>query len=143
MLHFVLRYFRPLYGFILPHKEPIALHLSLSFSLMIVYIFLLILLFAFIVDPQELLEEILDAEDSCNDERLEGLFCGAIKYLHGNRSKPDPAVYLTLMYLSKTSSSIFNSDVIIQVGIFFIYPFESHQLAFYKHIHLYLYYLAF
>ncbi|XP_022317209.2 integrator complex subunit 1-like [Crassostrea virginica] len=66
------------------------------------------------VDPQELLEEILDAEDSCNDERLEGLFCGAIKYLHGNRSKPDPAVYLTLMYLSKTSSSIFNSDVIIQ-----------------------------
>ncbi|XP_056018068.1 integrator complex subunit 1-like isoform X2 [Ostrea edulis] len=66
------------------------------------------------VDPQELLEEILDAEDTCDDERLEGLFCWAVKYLHGNRSKPDPAVYLTLMYLAKTKSSVFNSDVIIQ-----------------------------
>lgn len=70
----------------------------------------------FLVDPQELLEEILDAEDTCDEERLEGLFCGAVKYLHGNRSKPDPAVYLTLMYLAKTKASMFNSDVIIQVG---------------------------
>lgn len=66
------------------------------------------------VDPQEILEEILDAEDTCDDEKLEGLFCGAVKYLHGNRSKPDPAVYLTLMYLAKTKASMFNSDVIIQ-----------------------------
>lgn len=70
----------------------------------------------FSVDPQELLEEILDAEDTCDDERLEGLFCGAVKYLHRNRSKPDPAVYLTLMYLAKTKASMFNSDVIIQVS---------------------------
>lgn len=70
----------------------------------------------FSVDPQEILEEILDAEDTCDDEKLEGLFCGAVKYLHGNRSKPDPAVYLTLMYLAKTKASMFNSDVIIQVG---------------------------
>ncbi|XP_061168184.1 integrator complex subunit 1-like [Saccostrea echinata] len=66
------------------------------------------------VDPQELLEEILDAEDTCDDERLEGLFCGAVKHLHGNRSKPDPAVYLTLLYLAKTKSTVFNSDVVIQ-----------------------------
>ncbi|KAK3090472.1 hypothetical protein FSP39_012133, partial [Pinctada imbricata] len=66
------------------------------------------------VDSHNLLEEVLEAEDTCNDERMEGLLCGAVKHLHYNRSKPDQAVYLTLMYLAKTHSAIFNSDVVIQ-----------------------------
>lgn len=63
-----------------------------------------------------LMEDVIDAEDMCNDEKLEGLFLGAVKNLRANRSKPDPMVYLTLMYLSKTHASIFNSELIIQVS---------------------------
>ncbi|OWF40859.1 integrator complex subunit 1-like [Mizuhopecten yessoensis] len=66
------------------------------------------------IEPLMLMEEVLDAEDMCNDEKLEGLFLGAIKNLRGNRSKPDTVVYLTIMSLAKTHSSIFNSELIIQ-----------------------------
>ncbi|XP_060071544.1 integrator complex subunit 1-like [Ylistrum balloti] len=66
------------------------------------------------IDPLMLMEEVLDAEDTCNDEKLEGLFLGAIKNLRANRSKPDSVVYLTLMSLARTHSSLFNSELIIQ-----------------------------
>ncbi|XP_033752257.1 integrator complex subunit 1-like [Pecten maximus] len=66
------------------------------------------------IDPLTLMEEVLDAEDMCNDEKLEGLFLGAIKNLRANRSKPDTVVYLTMMSLAKTHSSLFNSELIIQ-----------------------------
>lgn len=66
------------------------------------------------VEGVDLLEEILDAEDMCNDERLEGLICGGVKQLKQYRSKPDSAVYLTLMHLAKEKASLFNSEIVIE-----------------------------
>ncbi|XP_076072548.1 integrator complex subunit 1-like isoform X1 [Mytilus galloprovincialis] len=66
------------------------------------------------VDGVELLEEILEAEDMCNDERLEALICGAVKQLKQLRSKPETAMYLTLMHLAKEKPSLFNNEVVIE-----------------------------
>ncbi|CAG2249830.1 INTS1 [Mytilus edulis] len=69
------------------------------------------------VEGVELLEEILEAEDMCNDERLEALICGAVKQLKQLRSKPETAMYLTLMHLAKEKPSLFNNEVVIEVFI--------------------------
>ncbi|CAG2237831.1 INTS1 [Mytilus edulis] len=66
------------------------------------------------VEGVELLEEILEAEDMCNDERLEALICGAVKQLKQLRSKPETAMYLTLMHLAKEKPSLFNNEVVIE-----------------------------
>lgn len=75
----------------------------------------------YIVDGVELLEEILEAEDMCNDERLEALICGAVKQLKQLRSKPETAMYLTLMHLAKEKPSLFNNEVVIEVSFGCIY----------------------
>lgn len=62
-----------------------------------------------------MLSEILAAEERNDFERLEGLLCGAVKYLHGNRSKPDQTVFVTLMYLAKVKPNVFNSEIVIEV----------------------------
>lgn len=59
------------------------------------------------------MEEVLDVEDICDEERLEGLFCGVVKYFYGNRFKLDLVVYFIFMYLVKIKVLMFNSDVII------------------------------
>ncbi|XP_048256851.1 integrator complex subunit 1-like [Haliotis rufescens] len=66
------------------------------------------------VDPCEVLDQLLVAEESGSDERIEGLLCGAVKSLRSNRAKPDPAVFLSLMYLAKTRPTIFCSEVVIE-----------------------------
>lgn len=66
------------------------------------------------VDTPNLLSEILAAEDSNDFDRLEGLLCGAVKYLHSNRSKPDQVMYLSLMHLAKSKPSIYNSELVIE-----------------------------
>lgn len=63
------------------------------------------------VEPQELLSKVLIASKEGDEERMEGLLCGAVKHLRNNRSKPDQTIYLTLMYLAKTKSSLFLSDL--------------------------------
>jgi integrator complex subunit 1 len=65
-----------------------------------------------------LLGEVLEAEESNDFDRLEGLLCGAVKYLHANRSKPDQIVYLTLMHVAKAKPSVFNSELVIEVSIY-------------------------
>ena len=62
-----------------------------------------------------MLSEVLAAEESNDFERLEGLLCGAVKCLHGNRSKPEQAVFVTLMYLAKVKPNVFNSEIVIEV----------------------------
>lgn len=69
-----------------------------------------------LVDSAVLLGEILEAEESNDFDRLEGLLCGAVKYLHANRSKPDQIVYLTLMHVAKAKPSVFNSELVIEVS---------------------------
>ncbi|KAL5020745.1 hypothetical protein ScPMuIL_002172, partial [Solemya velum] len=66
------------------------------------------------VEPAELLDSIMEAEDDGNDVRVEGLLCGAVKSLRANRSKPDSFVYLTLMYLAKAKPAIYGSEIIIE-----------------------------
>ncbi len=56
-----------------------------------------------------------DACEREDDERVEALLCGAVKYLKTNRAKPDATMYLSIMYLARHIPSIFNSEVIIEV----------------------------
>ena len=41
------------------------------------------------VDPADLLDSIILAEDNEDKERVESLLCGAVKMLRNNRTKPD------------------------------------------------------
>ncbi|ESO87352.1 hypothetical protein LOTGIDRAFT_107278 [Lottia gigantea] len=65
------------------------------------------------VKSSDLYNEVVEAEIDGDDERVEGLLCGSVKHLKLNRSKPDPIVYLTVMYLAKTKSALFCSEVVI------------------------------
>lgn len=53
------------------------------------------------VPPPALLDEIEAAELEGNDDRIEGVLCGAVKQLKVTRAKPDSTLYLSLMYLAK------------------------------------------
>ncbi|KAK2152727.1 hypothetical protein LSH36_320g00001 [Paralvinella palmiformis] len=66
------------------------------------------------VDPSEFLDFISQAADIEDDERVEALLCGAVRYLKVNRIKPESSMYLSLMYLAKYRGSIFNSEVVIE-----------------------------
>ena len=56
-------------------------------------------------------------EASGDDERVEALLCGAVKHLKTNRSKPDQLMYMSLIYLAKTRPVLFQSEVVIEVGL--------------------------
>lgn len=62
------------------------------------------------VDPTDFLSRVLKAEDVGDDEKVESLMCGAAKTLKNTRPKPDPMLYLTLMFLAKTRPRIFDSE---------------------------------
>lgn len=73
-----------------------------------------------------LLDEIEAAESEGNDERIEGLLCGAVKQLKMNRAKPDITLYLSLMFLAKIKPNVFATEGVIEVGtacFAFIYLF--------------------
>ena len=65
-------------------------------------------------DPSELKNRIEDAETSDNQDMIEGLLLGAVKNLKNQRAKPDPVLYLTLMYLSKSRDYLFLTKDIIE-----------------------------
>ncbi|KAH9505267.1 Integrator complex subunit 1 [Bulinus truncatus] len=69
---------------------------------------------AITVEPPELVHAILMAEEEMNDERAEGLLCGAVKHLRRDRSKPDQIIYLTLMYLSKCRPALFCTEMVME-----------------------------
>ena len=62
-----------------------------------------------------MLDIILAAEESGDDEKIEGVLCGAVKALHNSRVKPDHVVFLTVMYLAKTHPTLFCSELVIEV----------------------------
>lgn len=66
------------------------------------------------VPPAVLLEEIEAAELEGNDDRLEGVLCGAVKQLKVTRAKPDSTLYLSLMYLAKIKPNIFATEGVIE-----------------------------
>lgn len=63
-----------------------------------------------------LLDEIEAAESEGNDDRIEGLLCGAVKQLKMNRAKPDITLYLSLMFLAKIKPNVFATEGIIEVS---------------------------
>ncbi|KAG8433017.1 hypothetical protein GDO86_017329 [Hymenochirus boettgeri] len=66
------------------------------------------------VPPASLLEDIDVSESEGNDDRIEGVLCGAVKQLKMNRAKPDPTLYLSLMYLAKMKPNIFATEGVIE-----------------------------
>ncbi|XP_054616240.1 integrator complex subunit 1 isoform X2 [Dunckerocampus dactyliophorus] len=66
------------------------------------------------VSPALLLDEIEAAESEGNDDRIEGLLCGAVKQLKMNRAKPDITLYLSLMFLAKIKPNVFATEGIIE-----------------------------
>lgn len=68
------------------------------------------------VVPTVLLDEIEAAEAEGNDDRIEGVLCGAVKQLKMNRAKPDTTLYLSLMYLAKIKPNIFATEGVIEVS---------------------------
>lgn len=55
------------------------------------------------------------AELEGNDDRVEGVLCGAVKQLKATRAKPDSALCLSLMYLAKIKPNIFATEGVIEV----------------------------
>lgn len=68
------------------------------------------------VSPAVLLDEIEAAEAEGNDDRIEGVLCGAVKQLKMNRAKPDMTLYLSLMFLAKIKPNVFATEGVIEVG---------------------------
>ncbi|XP_031422445.1 integrator complex subunit 1 isoform X2 [Clupea harengus] len=66
------------------------------------------------VPPAVLLDEIEAAEAEGNDDRIEGLLCGAVKQLKLNRAKPDITLYLSLMFLAKIKPNVFATEGVIE-----------------------------
>lgn len=62
-----------------------------------------------------LLDEIEAAELEGNDDRIEGVLCGAVKQLKVTRAKPDSTLYLSLMYQAKIKPNIFATEGVIEV----------------------------
>lgn len=67
------------------------------------------------VPPPVLLDEIEAAELEGNDDRIEGVLCGAVKQLKVTRAKPDSTLYLSLMYQAKIKPNIFATEGVIEV----------------------------
>ncbi|XP_048186404.1 integrator complex subunit 1 isoform X1 [Perognathus longimembris pacificus] len=64
--------------------------------------------------PTVLLDEVEAAELEGNDDRIEGVLCGAVKQLKVTRAKPDSTLYLSLMYLAKIKPNIFATEGVIE-----------------------------
>ncbi|KAF4115851.1 integrator complex subunit 1 [Onychostoma macrolepis] len=66
------------------------------------------------VSPAVLLDEIEASEAEGNDDRIEGVLCGAVKQLKMNRAKPDMTLYLSLMFLAKIKPNVFATEGVIE-----------------------------
>ncbi|XP_073504214.1 integrator complex subunit 1 isoform X1 [Phyllobates terribilis] len=66
------------------------------------------------VAPASLLDDVEASEQDGNDDRIEGVLCGAVKQLKMNRAKPDPTLYLSLMFLAKMKPNIFATEGVIE-----------------------------
>ena len=60
-------------------------------------------------------EKVIEADNSEDDDRIDGILCGALKKLKNNRAKPDQAIYFSLMYLAKVKPLLFESEDVVQV----------------------------
>lgn len=64
-------------------------------------------------DPADLAPMVLEASENDEADKVVGIICGAVKTLKNQRWKPDPLIYMGLMYLAKIRPSIFSNDCIL------------------------------
>ncbi|XP_003746940.2 integrator complex subunit 1 [Galendromus occidentalis] len=66
------------------------------------------------VEPETLMTLFTMAEKENDEERMQGILCGAVKLLRMQKPKPDAVLYLSLMFLAKTRPAIFQSEVVLE-----------------------------
>lgn len=66
------------------------------------------------IDSADLVNKVLEAEDSSDDEKAEAFICGAVKKLKSGRLKFDIPLSLGLQYLVKTRPFLFCSELIVE-----------------------------
>ncbi|KAG6442018.1 integrator complex subunit 1 isoform X2 [Manduca sexta] len=66
------------------------------------------------VDPVDLVPNVLQALDTHNSDKLLGLLTGSIRLLKSQRSKPDPILCMSLLYLVKIRPNMFAHDTVTQ-----------------------------
>ncbi|XP_071035573.1 integrator complex subunit 1-like [Parasteatoda tepidariorum] len=66
------------------------------------------------VEPCDLVNKVIDAEDISDDERIEALLCGAAKKLKASRTKVDNLLFLSLQYLVKSRPFLFCTELTIE-----------------------------
>ncbi|XP_072168172.1 integrator complex subunit 1-like [Diadema setosum] len=66
------------------------------------------------VQPKDLVDRVLAADDADDDESIDKILCGALLSLKSVRAKPSPALYLGLMYLVKVKPMFFDSPSVIE-----------------------------
>lgn len=59
------------------------------------------------VEPELLMAKFAAAEKDGDEDRMQGVLCGAVKLLRSQRPKPDAVLYLSLMFLAKTRPQAF------------------------------------
>lgn len=64
-------------------------------------------------DPADLAPMVLEASENDEADKVVGIVCGAVRTLKNQRWKPDPLIYMGLMYLAKIRPSIFSNDCIL------------------------------
>ncbi|OQR71178.1 integrator complex subunit 1-like [Tropilaelaps mercedesae] len=66
------------------------------------------------VEPEMLMSKFAAAEKDGDEDRMQGVLCGAVKLLRMQRPKPDAVLYLSLMFLAKTRPQSFQNDVVVE-----------------------------
>ena len=76
---------------------------------------LTLLVSQYVVSADELEAKVLKAEENGDRTKIDGYLTGALKVLRSNRSKPDPAMCLSLFCLVKRRQHLFRSHRVMEV----------------------------
>ncbi|KAJ2944701.1 hypothetical protein O0L34_g4058 [Tuta absoluta] len=66
------------------------------------------------IEPVDLVPNVLQALDTHNSDKLLGLLTGSIRLLKSQRSKPDPILCMSMLYLTKIRPNMFAHEVVTQ-----------------------------
>ncbi|XP_049878079.1 integrator complex subunit 1 [Pectinophora gossypiella] len=66
------------------------------------------------VEPVDLVPNVLQALDTHNSDKLLGLLTGSIRLLKSQRSKPDPILCMSMLYLTKIRPNMFAHETVTQ-----------------------------
>ena len=78
----------------------------------------------FLVAPGDLLDTVLEEENSGNATRAEAILCGAVKQLRASQGRPEPTLYLALMSLARAKSTLFMRTRVLDVRLVYTYDIQ-------------------